>query len=57
MDFSLWSLRKYGGFLVPKSQGLYEGVKGWNFIQLVVFLLLNNIFNPNNPFFLGITTN
>jgi hypothetical protein len=24
-------------------------VKGWNFIKLVVFLLLNNIFNPHNP--------
>jgi hypothetical protein len=55
MDFfSLWSLRKYGVLLVPMTQGLYEVSKDRNFFKLVVFLLVNNIFNPNNPFFLGI---
>jgi hypothetical protein len=29
--------------------------KDGNFVKLVVFLLLNNIFNPHNPFFPGIT--
>jgi hypothetical protein len=31
--------------------GLVWSVKGWNFVKLVVFLLLNNIFNPHDPFF------
>ena len=43
-------------FFICQESGHVWHVKGRNFIKLVVFLLLNNIFNPNNPFFPGITT-
>ena len=38
-------------FFICQESGHIWHVKGRNFIKLVVFLLLNNIFNPNNPFF------